>query len=245
MPRRAMDYLSSAEPLEVASTESGLRFTGYAAVFGQLSEDMGGFRVTIEKGAFDKTLADKRDVRMFLNHDDNIVLASTRAGTLSLSADEKGLLARADLPDNEWGRPVADAVSRGDIHTMSIGFKTIKQAWADDSHTLQRKSELRVFEVSPITSWAAFPQTTASVFSLSQLAEHIEVEADLLDAVIDKLSLGASLSAEEAALLVRAAAELSHAADIPAANTESRTGQANLVAVRLKLLETRQRFESV
>jgi HK97 family phage prohead protease len=206
--RRVMDYLSLAEPLELASAEDGKRtFRGYAAVFDLPSEDFGGFRYVIKPGAFDKSLADKRDIRMFLNHDDNIVLGSTRAGTLRLATDERGLLATADLPDNEWGRPVADAIERGDIHTMSIGFRTISEQPSDDG-TLVAKTEMRLYEVSPITSWAAFPQTSASVFALAQLAEHIAAEAVALDAAIEKLSRGARLSVDEADLIMRAALEL-------------------------------------
>ncbi len=205
--RRVMDYLASDDKLEVLSEDGHNRFRGYAAVFGVPSEDMGGFRVVIEPEAFANTLRSRRDVRMFLNHDDNIVLGSTRAGTLELAPDERGLLSLADLPDNEWGRPVIDGVNRGDIHTMSVGFKTIRDEWTDDHRTL-RKLEMRLFEVSPITSWAAFPQTSASMFSLAELAEHIEADQDAVDLAIEKLSLGAALSRDEADLLSRAVLEL-------------------------------------
>jgi HK97 family phage prohead protease len=206
--RRVMDYLSLAEPLELAAAEDGKRtFRGYAAVFGVPSEDFGGFRYVIEPAAFDKSLRDKRDVRMFLNHDDNIVLASTRAGTLRLSTDQKGLLATADLPDNEWGRPVADGIDRGDIHTMSIGFRTISEHPSEDGK-LVTKTEMRLFEVSPITSWAAFPQTTASVFALNELASHLAADADVLDDAIEKLVRGVRLTSDDADLVMRAALEL-------------------------------------
>ena len=65
---------------------------------------------------------------MFLNHDWNVVLASTYGNepTLRLAEDARGLFVDADLPDNEWGRPVRDAVARGDISSMSFGFNVVQ-----------------------------------------------------------------------------------------------------------------------
>ena len=231
--KRNLERLALAEPL----TGDGLSFSGYAAVFNQLSEDMGGFRISLRPGAFSRSLKGKRDIRMFLNHEDSIVLASTRAGTLRLTQDDHGLKAEADLPDNEWGRPVADAVARGDIHTMSIGFNSVpaKDEWSDDRSTLF-KSEIVLHEVSPITSWAAFPQTTAGVFAL---AERIDVEGDALGTAIEKLSSGEPMSEEEALLVADAAAELSGAS-----RTEGvRQSFSVIHAHQIALLELRRRVD--
>lgn len=198
------EKLAFTEPLEVYEAGGGMTFKGYASVFNAPSEDMGGYRAVVMPGAFDKSLKARRDIRMFLNHDDNIVLASTRAKTLRLSVDDKGLLTEADLPDNEWGRPVADSVRRGDIHTMSIGFETVKDDWSEDKSTLF-KSEIRLLEVSPITSYAAFPQTTAAMFSL---ADAIEADRFALEDAIDRLAAGEALTEEQAALIDRASAKL-------------------------------------
>ena len=201
-----LEHLNLAEPMEATSAGDGLTFSGYAAVFDQQSEDMGGYRIVLRPGAFTRSLKNKSDIRMYLNHDDNIVLGSTRAKTLTLAQDDHGLRAVAKLPDNEWGRPVADAVARGDIHTMSIGFNSVpaKDEWSDDKSTLY-KSELELHEVSPITSLAAFPQTSASVFAL---AERIEAEGLALADAIECLSAGVPLTDEQAALIDKAAAEL-------------------------------------
>lgn len=187
--------------LRVEESGNGLTFRGYAAVFNELSEDLGGFRERIVPGAFAKTLREKRAIKMFLNHNSDIVLASTHRGTLRLTEDERGLLAEADLPDNEWGRPVADAVRRGDINSMSFGFQSIRNGVSKDEDDVVEQREVRLWEVSPVTAWPAYPQTSASV---RELAEAIEAEPDELAAAFAVLrDTDARLTPEQHDLLLR------------------------------------------
>ena len=75
---------------------------GHAVVFGQLSEDLGGFQERILPGAFDTVLGN--DVRAFFNHDPNFILGRSSAGTLKLAVDKKGLKYSFDVPDTTAGR---------------------------------------------------------------------------------------------------------------------------------------------
>jgi uncharacterized protein len=164
------------EDVEVRAEGDGMTFRGYAAVFNSWSEDLGGFRERIRPGAFDKSMAQKRAIKMFHNHNSDIVLASTRAKTLTLTSDERGLVAEAQLPDNYWGIYVRDAVKRGDIDSMSFGFQAIADEWSKD-FTERELSEIRLFEVSDVSGWPAYPATSASV---RELAEEVSVEPDVL-----------------------------------------------------------------
>lgn len=156
---------------EVRAVDGGMEFTGYAAVFDSQSEDLGGFREVIRPGAFTRSInAAKnggRDIKAFLNHNMDVVLGSTRAKTLRLTEDTRGLLAEITLPDSVWGHPVAEAVRRGDISSMSFGFNVPPKgdSW-NDSRTERMLHEVRLFEVSPVTSWPAYSATTASVRTL-------------------------------------------------------------------------------
>lgn len=180
--RVASDLWPDADMDLRIAEDGGLTFRGYAAVFDSPSEPMWGFngeqvREVIRPGAFDKSLGETatparkrgRDVKMFLNHNTDIVLASTRAGTLRLSTDDRGLVAEADLPENTQGRDAAVSVGRGDISTMSFGFNPIRidnQAPRDQ----QVLTEVRLWEVSPVTAWPAYQSTSASVRHLVELA---------------------------------------------------------------------------
>lgn len=157
--------------MEVRAVGDGMEFTGYAAVFDSPSEDLGGFREVIKPGAFTRSINAARnggrDIKAFLNHNSDVVLGSTRAKTLRLTEDARGLLAEITLPDSVWGQPVAAAVRRGDISSMSFGFSVTPKgdSW-NDTRTERTLHEVRLFEVSPVTGWPAYAATSASVRTL-------------------------------------------------------------------------------
>lgn len=186
--------------LEMRAEGDGMTFHGYAAVFDSPSEPMP-FVERIAPGAFRKTLSEKkRDMRMFLNHNTDILLGSTRAGTLRLSEDERGLHAEADLPDTSAGRDLAVLLKRGDVATMSFGFQTVRDRWSDDGSE-RTLNEVRLFEVSPITGWPAYPATSAFA---RHLAEELDEEVTDLDAAFRVLTdTDTRLTPEQHDLLLR------------------------------------------
>jgi HK97 family phage prohead protease len=166
------------QDLEIRSTRSGMRFDGYAAIFDEPSLPMGPagrqFVETIRPGAFTRSLQTDRDIRMFLNHDPGKLLATRKAGTLELAEDRRGLHVGADLPDTTAGRDLAALLERRDVDSMSFTFKKVRDAWENaETRSLE---EVKLFEVSPMTEWAAYPQTTASARSLRQTATRLITE---------------------------------------------------------------------
>jgi len=95
---------------------------GYAARYGVLSGDLGGFRERIEPGAFKRILATSPDVVCLFNHQDNCVLGRTTSGTLRLREDSNGLAFECDLPDTQAGRDTYASVQRGDLNGCSFAF---------------------------------------------------------------------------------------------------------------------------
>lgn len=144
---------------DIRTEQDGMRFRGYAAVFNSPSEPLP-FIETIRETAFVKTLRDRRTKKMFLNHNQDIVLGSTRK-SLKLSTDKRGLLAELDLPNNEWGRPIADAIRREDIDGMSFGFTAIQDAW--DGPERRELVEVDLHEVSLVTGFPAYSDTTVAI----------------------------------------------------------------------------------
>lgn len=137
-------------------------------VFGEFSE-------TIRKGAFRKTLAEKADVRLLVNHD-GVPLARTKSKTLKLSA-APDLRAVAELdPENPTVQEIRSAMSRGDIDQMSIGMRVHRQEWNED-YTERSIIEAELFDVSVVT-FPASPTTSASLRSLDEWFESLK-EFDL------------------------------------------------------------------
>lgn len=163
------------------------RLEGYAAVFGQMSEDLGGFRESIVSGAFAATIA-ADDVRGLWNHDPNFVLGRNRAKTLELSEDSTGLLYRITPPDTQWARDLMVSISRGDVNQSSFGFQTIKDEWQGSENGRTRSLiEVKLFDVSPVT-FPAYPQTAVGVRSLvEQLRGFVGDDPALIKQTLDEL----------------------------------------------------------
>lgn len=188
----------------LAADGDGLHFSGYAAVFDSESEDLGGFRETIAPGAFKRSLGQKRDdIKMFLNHNWDILLASRKAGSLELTEDAYGLKAEAEFVDTSEARNVSALVDRGDIHAMSFGFQPVKTDM-EEGGKRQRLRELKLFEVSPVTAWPAYRATSASVRHLATL---VDTDEDTISTALRVLSSeDGELTTEQRDLLTRAIA---------------------------------------
>ena len=112
---------SMAENIEFRDKDNGERFIeGYALKFDTYSQDLGGFKETIERSALDK--ADLSDVRALFNHNADHVLARSSAGTLQLDVDDVGLKFRARIPNTSYGNDLAENLRNGNVNQCSFGF---------------------------------------------------------------------------------------------------------------------------
>ena len=194
--------------LRAAPQGNGMTFTGYAAVFNSDSEPLP-FIERIAPGAFAKSLKSRNNIRMYMNHDSSMLLATTRGKTLRLQEDSKGLLVDADLPDTTVGRDLSVLMQRKDVDSMSFGF-TVPQGgdkWSNDG--MQRElTQIKLFEVSVVTGFPAYAATSAAVRSLDALATRTGIDADQLAAAINTLEAGQTLSADHAAVIRETVAKL-------------------------------------
>ena len=134
---------------------------GYAAVFDEWSEDLGGFLERVRAGAFAKTIQEA-DVRALWNHDEKQVLGRTRSGTLRLEEDEQGLRYEVDPPDTQWARDAMVTIERGDVSQSSFGFEVVRDEWLQEEgeeYATRTLVEVQLYDVSPVT-FPAYPQTT-------------------------------------------------------------------------------------
>ena len=216
--------------LRQGPTGDGMSFTGYAAVFNSDSEPLP-FIERIAPGAFKKSLKGRNTIKMYMNHDSSMLLASTRSKTLRLEEDSKGLLVNADLPDTTVGRDLSVLMKRGDVDSMSFGFSVPSggDKWSDDGMTRELR-QVRLHEVSVVTGFPAYTATSASVRSLDILAERTGVDADKLAEAITMLESGNTLTDESADLLSSAVSKLrAEPAKVPVS--------VNLLAKKLELLK--------
>ena len=213
----------------------GMLFEGYAAIFNSASEPLP-FTEKIAPGAFRNSLRSRNDIKILWNHDTGAVLGSTRAGTLKLYEDERGLRVTAQLPNTTLGRDTAELIRRGDVNAMSFGFSVPKNgdSWNDDG-TERTLHQVRLHEVS-IVAFPAYTATsgTATVRGLDKIAKRADVDADQLADALLKIESGMSMSLEEKSLITKVLDTLAPEANTP---QDEYDGQAWL-ALKKKKLET-------
>jgi hypothetical protein len=95
---------------------------GYFAVFNSDYEICDGITESIQPGAFTDCLAG--DIRALTNHDTTLVLGRTKAGTLELKEDSRGLWGRVKInPQDGDAMNLYSRVQRGDVDQCSFGFE--------------------------------------------------------------------------------------------------------------------------
>jgi HK97 family phage prohead protease len=190
------------------ASSDGMSFTGYAAVFNSPSEPLP-FTEVIKEGAFKRSLKSRNEIKLFMNHNTDVVLGSTRAGTLKLTEDSRGLLAQAELPDTSAGRDLSVLMKRGDVSSMSFGFSVPPKGdkWSQDGAT-RELHQVRLHEVSIVTGFPAYEATTASVRSLDILATRTAVDVDALSDAITRLEAGETLEPDHADLISEVVSKL-------------------------------------
>lgn len=169
---------------------------GHAAVFGKLSQNLGGFVERVAPGAFSKTLVEQ-DVRALYNHDDKLVLGRLSSGTLRMVEDGDGLSYEVDLPNTTTGRDVAELLRRGDVTGSSFGFRVLDDEWGETEtgFPLRTLRAVSLHDVGPVT-FPAYMDATASLRSLAlrSLAESRSLDLSTVVAAAEAGALRSVIS---------------------------------------------------
>ncbi len=156
-----------------AAGESKKSIGGYAAKFEKQSRNLGGFVEVIRSSAFNKSRGDGwPDVMARYNHDDNMLLGTSGAGTLRLHVDEVGLFYEVDPPAAR--ADILELVARGDVAKSSFAFRVMTEGdeWGlnDLDIPLRTLTSVQLVDVAPVNSPAYLDTTTG----LRSLAEHVD-----------------------------------------------------------------------
>lgn len=119
-----IDNIEEEQPIDNNVEEERI-IEGYAIVFDELSEDLGGFREMILPEAVTQELIDKSDIYYLYNHNnDSTPLARSNhgQGSLELTIDNKGLKYRFNCINTEF----YELVKRGDLDKSSFAFSLPK-----------------------------------------------------------------------------------------------------------------------
>lgn len=146
-------------PFVGGATVDGNTISGIAVPYGSssvlLRDRPRPYRERFVPGAFPQI---DEGVALYVGHDHrSLPLGRVGAGTLSFEESPEGLRFKATLPESR--ADVLEAVARGDIGGVSIGFSPIEDDWTHRSGKLPSDrvvSKAQLFELS-LVSAGAYP----------------------------------------------------------------------------------------
>lgn len=169
MPNSIFEEQPDLRVLQIRSSEFTTRddsgeptIEGYFAVFNSDYEIFDGASESIAPGAFDSSLSN--DVRALTNHDTTLVLGRTKANTLEIKSDSRGLWGRIRInPNDSDAMNTYERVKRGDVDQCSIGFLIRSQEtdFRDDGSIHWTITDVELFEVS-VCTFPAYEETSVS-----------------------------------------------------------------------------------
>lgn len=149
---------------------------GLAIVFDQ-ETDMGWYFEKIDSKALDE--ADIDDVVLNFNHNNDLILARTTNGSLSMDIRSDGVYMTSKIVDTTQGRDVKKLVKENLINKMSFCFSIDGldgEKWETDAQGREHRTITkikRLYDLSLVT-FPAYPQTSAGMRSdnSDELAEN-------------------------------------------------------------------------
>ena len=161
---RLLRQLRSVETkFETREDGDQLRIEGYFAVFNSNYEIAPGMSESIAPGAFSRTLQGG-DIRALINHDTTLVLGRTKAHTLELREDTRGLWGSIAVNPNDGdAMNLYERVKRGDVDQCSFGFMIVSEEsdFREDGTVHWTIKDVDLIEVSACT-FPAYEETSLS-----------------------------------------------------------------------------------
>lgn len=162
-----------AQQFQTRAANDDLFIEGYFSVFNSEYPLWEGASEIVKPGAFNNSVSG--DVRALINHDSSLVLGRTKAGTLALRQDERGLWGSIRINrDDVDAMNLYARVQRGDVDQCSFGFDIKRETFVDLG---DGKCRWEIEEVDPLyeVSVCTFPAyTETSVSARKQDLAEIE-----------------------------------------------------------------------
>lgn len=160
---RQMRGIASKFNTREDDTSGDIYISGYYSVFNSNYEIWQGATESVDPNAFNEALTD--DIRCLIDHETRLVLGRTKARTLTLRVDEKGLFGEVRINKNDVdAMNLYERVKRGDVDQCSFGFDILDEDMQvnpnnGDVHWTIKK--VKLYEVSIVT-FPAYEDTSVS-----------------------------------------------------------------------------------
>lgn len=181
------EYRSFPLEMQIEERDGKTKIIGHGAIYNVRSLDLGGFIEVVKPGAFKRSLESGKEIKSFFNHDPNMVLGTTTAGTLMLADESTGVRYEIDPPETTYAKDLMISMKRGDIKGSSFSFRTISDNWYMDGGQLMRELiEVELFELGPVTD-PAYPASDSHVRNILNASG---IEYDTLSQIFLRLKRG-------------------------------------------------------
>lgn len=161
--RAARQVRCLAQKFETREENGNLFIEGYFSVFNSPYELWEGASEVVKPGAFTDCVG--QDVRALINHDSTLVLGRTKAGTLELKEDSRGLWGRIKINrDDVDAMNLYARVQRGDVDQCSFGFDIERETFVDlggGAYRWEIEKVNPLYEVS-VCTFPAYEETSVS-----------------------------------------------------------------------------------
>jgi hypothetical protein len=161
---------SVATEFQTRTEADDLYISGYFSVFGSNYELWDGATESIAETAFDGALSD--DIRCLIDHETRLVLGRTKAGTLTLKTDSRGLWGEVKInPKDMDAMNLYERVKRGDVNQCSFGFDILEEEFSESGGAVHWTiKKVKLYEVSVVT-FPAYTETAVTARK-AQLTDH-------------------------------------------------------------------------
>ena len=153
---------SVSSEFNTRSDEVGdMYISGYFSVFNSNYEIWDGATESIAETAFEGALSD--DIRCLIDHETRLVLGRTKANTLTLKTDSRGLWGEVKInPNDQDAVNLYERVKRGDVDQCSFGFDIHDEEFEDRGDSVHWTiKKVKLYEVSVVT-FPAYKDTSVS-----------------------------------------------------------------------------------
>ena len=168
--------------LETREAPDGAKHIVGLLPYNQMSVDLSGgygYFEVITPTAFNKSLADRADVKALVAHDSAKILGRVANGMFILESIPEGLRCDIAIGNQSYALDLYESVKRGDVTTMSFGFYIDQE---DVSYDEGQKTEVHylrsvaLLEVSFGVVFPAYPQTDSEARSRRMSQDHTDAK---------------------------------------------------------------------
>lgn len=156
---------SDLKVIERDDTSQPKQIQGYAILFNQESNDLGGFIEVIEPTALNGV--DLSKVQLIYGHEHNSILARADSGNLTLEVDDSGLFFVATLADTTVANNVYADILAGNLKGMSFGFTIPRNGdtWTRDiqGNVLHTVNQIEILGELTVTPNPAYSETSVEI----------------------------------------------------------------------------------